>query len=487
MGEKRKRLGQVFTPEWVVDLILDKVDYKGTSILDTYVLEPGCGNGNFLVALIERYITSAREMKYPDSKIIQGLETYIYGIEIDSEAYLQCLDRVNTLAKSYNLTGIKWNIFNADILDATRETLPPFDLVVGNPPYVRIHNLDKKRLSEIKSRFQFCKNGIIDLFLVFFEIGITLLKKEGGKLGFITPNSFIHNSTYTPFRKYLVSHKVVREIINFKEYVIFEDASTYNAITILDTDHKSNEIKYYEYADNKITHIRSINLEAQDLKKWNFTNLEDALFLEEIKNRKHKISDIAVVQYGFATLLDEAYIIKADTLFSFPTEECDVIYPVVKASRYDGGKITDKIIYPYICNNHKWIPISEELFKSTHPNVYAHLYANSVALKNRSCDKRAVTWYEYGRSQGIQTIHNEKLVISPIFKEKMKVFITKKRTMVYSGMFLFIKETSPYSLDEIKKIIEGDDFVRYARLLGKDMRGGYKNINTKAIKEYAFD
>ena len=365
--------------------------------------------------------------------------------------------------------------------------LPQFDYVIGNPPYVRIHNLDKNRLAEIKTRFHFCKNGIIDLFLVFFEIGISLLNKNTGKLGFITPNSFIHNSTYTEFRKYLVEQSLIKEVINFKENSIFDTASTYNAVTVLDKMHESKLIDYYEYVHNEICFINKIDLEKEDIKKWNLTNISNARFLEEIKNRKHRISDFAVVQYGFATLLDKAYLIKGGTLFSVSDNESDIVYPVVKASRYDGGEITNKIIYPYLKTNNAWTPIAEDEFKNTYPETYEYVLRNKEALKKRSCDKSVTYWYEYGRSQGIQTIHNEKLVISPIFKNKIKVFKVDKKTMVYSGMYLFMKEDSKYAIDDIKKIIESDDFLKYAQVLGKDMRGGYKNINTKAIKNFAIN
>ncbi len=487
MNEKKKKLGQVFTPDWIVKLILDRSEYSGNTILDKYILEPGCGSGNFLLQIVERFIETAKQNGLKNNEIKKKIEKYIYGIEVDESVYKECLSRLDDLAKSYDLQNIKWNIQNKDILDIEISELPSFDFVIGNPPYVRIHNLDKNRLAEIKSRFHFCKNGIIDLFQVFFEIGIMSLNKKSGKLGFITPNSFIHNSTYGDFRKYLVDHMLIKDLVNFKENSVFDDASTYNAITILDSKHNSTIIDYYEYISGKLTLINKIDLTSQDLKKWNFTDNKNSEFLDNIKNSKYKISDFAVVQYGFATLLDKAYIIKDDTLFSFSDKEQGILYPVVKASRYDGNKITDKIIYPYFLKDKTWIPIPEEDMKKKYPRTYDHLLSNKDALKKRSCDKSVKFWYEYGRSQGIQTIHNEKLVISPIFKNEIKVFKVRKETMVYSGIYLFVKENSKYNLDDFIKIIKSENFLKYARIVGKDMRGGYKTINTKAIKDYTLE
>lgn len=485
--DKKKILGQVFTPEWVVSLILKKIDYYGEAILGKYVFEPGCGNGNFLVEIVKEYIEAAQAKNYTNKRIKQDIERYIYGVEKDPEAYRACITRLDGLVEKNDLRNIKWNIHNADILDLNLAQLPEFDYVVGNPPYVRIHNLEKERLSEIKSRFDFCKNGIIDLFLVFFEIGIKTLNQKTGRLGFITPNSFIHNSTYVDFRRYLVSHKLIRSLINFKENSIFDEASTYNAITVLDMVHANDSFDYYEYMSGDVVPISKIDLTEQDLKKWNFTNKEDAIFLEGIKQGGKRISDSAVAQYGFATLLDRAYVIKGGTLFSLPDEEQAIAYPVVKASRYDGKKIVDRIIYPYYKSKGVWAPIPEEELRKKYPKTYAHLLGNKEDLKRRSCDKQVRFWYEYGRSQGIQTIHKEKLVINPIFKDEIKVFKVNEKTMVYSGIYLFIKEGSEYALEDFLKILKSDVFLRYARLVGKDMRGGYKNINTRAIKDFPID
>ncbi len=484
MNEKIKNLGQIFTPDWIVNLILDRLEYNGSKILGKYILEPGCGDGNFLFQIVTRYIKSARASNYNKEKIKKDLEKYIYGIEIDDLAYKSCLNRLDKLSRIHSIIGVKWNIKHADILDINFNNLPKFDFVVGNPPCVRIHNLDKRKIKEIKTRFDFCRSGIIDLFLVFFEIGILSLNQSKGRLGFITPNSFIHNSTYVNFRKFLSDRGLIKEVINFKENIVFDSASTYNAVTILDTGRTGKIIDYYEYQVGKINYIDRIDLTKQDLKKWNFASNEDTKFLEKLKQYKNKISDFATVQYGFATLSDGIYTIKDNNIFQCFEGEDQILYPLVKASRYDGREAPWKIIYPYLKKGNKWEPVLESELKNRFPRIFSYLLSKKELLERRSVDKKNRFWYEYGRSQGVQTMHNKKLVISPILKDKVKVFKVDENVMVYSGIYLFIKEGSKYNLDDFIKIIGSNDFLKYARIVGKDMRGGYKNINTKAIKDY---
>ena len=86
-------------------------------------------------------------------------------------------------------------------------------------------------------------------------------------------------------------------------------------------------------------------------------------------------------------------------------------------------------------------------------------------------------------------MHHPKLAISPIFKDKIRVFKASAKTMVYSGMFLFAPRSRGLwqrpALSDYAAILQSERFLRYARLVGKDMRGGYKVINTKAVKEYS--
>lgn len=69
-------------------------------------------------------------------------------------------------------------------------------------------------------------------------MGFKMLRKEG-LLGYITPNSYLHNSSYSLFREYLKKEKLVSKLIDFKANKIFKGFSTYTAITIIN---KNNTI-----------------------------------------------------------------------------------------------------------------------------------------------------------------------------------------------------------------------------------------------------
>jgi adenine-specific DNA-methyltransferase len=193
---KQKSLGQVFTPKWIIDEILDLVGYTNDDILDKYILEPSSGDGAFLLEIVNRYINICLSKKLNEHEIVKRLEKYIYAIEIDEIEYSKSIKNLNQLVEEKILIseGVNWNIYNQNTLDVYKNYALYFDFIVGNPPYIRIHNLDSQTKDILKKDFLFSE-GTIDIYLSFFEMGIKMLKKNG-VLGFITPNSYLHNSSY---------------------------------------------------------------------------------------------------------------------------------------------------------------------------------------------------------------------------------------------------------------------------------------------------
>lgn len=487
---KHKTLGQVYTPEWIVNEILDSVNYKGIKILNKKIIDPACGDGAFLKIIIDRLIDEAIKEKKTIEEIKHILEKNIYGIEIDKGEYFKCLENLNKIVKVKLNTdlNISWRIFNENSLFKYKEYIGFFDFVVGNPPYIRIHNLDKDTRKILKKEFMFSQ-GTIDIYLSFFELGFKLLNKKG-ILGYITPNSYLHNSSYINFRKYLKNNKAVKILVDFKANKIFKNFSTYTAITIINFFENKDYFEYKELVNGKIQKVNEIKYKDLNDKDWSFASKEDMDFIKKLySNTNKKVSDFFDVQYGFATLRDKIFIgdieeEKEDlVLFNKHWIEKKILYKVVKGSTYKGKSSEIKyIIFPYKKVGNRFIPIPEEELKTNYPNTYNYLLKNKEELLKRDIDKGA-SWYEFGRSQGVQTCHNEKIVISTLMKDDIRYYFLDKDTFVYSGIFI-IKKKKEYDWKIIESILSSEEFKRYIRITGKDFSGGYKSITSKQIKNY---
>jgi adenine-specific DNA-methyltransferase len=486
---KHKTLGQVFTPDWIIKEILDLIDYQGEKILNKYILEPSSGDGAFLIEIVKRYIASCRSKNFQNVEIKEGLEKHIYAIELDEFEFNKSIENLDKLVENLGITEkINWSIFNENTLNFYKGYNGFFDFIVGNPPYIRIHNLNNETRELIKKEFKFSE-GTIDIYLSFFEMGFKMLKKDG-LLGFITPNSFLHNSSYQLFRDYLKKEKKLKTLIDFKANKVFKGYSTYTAITIFDLNNQNEFFEYKELENEKIELKNRVNFANLNKLDWSFTDQENEFFLTDLNSDKNSsIKDFFDVQYGFATLRDKIYL---GTIKNYDENivwfndyllEKDLLRKVVKGSKFK-GKINEneRILFPYEFINNKYIIIPEKKLATLYPKTYSYLLENKIELESRDLDKGAL-WYEFGRSQGVQTIHNEKIVLSTLVNGKIDFYKIPKEVLMYSG--LFIIKNKPFSdWKIIEDTLSSDEFYKYIRLTGKDFSGGYKSVTSKQIKEF---
>ena len=488
---KHKTLGQVFTPEWVVNEILDLVNYYEVEILARYILEPACGDGAFLQKIVKRYINEGKRNNLNKEEIVQGLEKYIYGIELDEIEYKKCIDNLNNLVNQLlGVEKIKWNIFNENTLFIFSKYHNLFDYIVGNPPYIRIHNLDSTTRDLIKENFEY-SDGTIDIYLTFFEIAFYMINSNG-KIGYITPNSYLHNSSYNRFRDFLKIKKWIHTLIDFKANKIFKGFSTYTAITILELGTNKDEFCYKELINNKIKTINNINFNELDMRDWSFTNKENEIFLNTLHSDKNTfISELFDVQYGFATLRDKIYIGNIRTCenkndlvyFNEHLIEKSILKTCIKGSRYKGEKNDSiKIIFPYKKVGNRYIVISDNEMIKDYPFCFKYFLSNKEELMSRDIDKNAI-WYEYGRSQGVQSMHAEKIVLSTLINVSIKYYKVSSDVLMYSGIFITKKQ--PFiDWRIIENMLSSDEFYQFIRITGKDFSGGYKSITSKQIKNF---
>lgn len=489
--KKTKSLGQVYTPDWIVRTILDEAAYLGTAIIGKTVLEPACGDGAFLIEIVCRYIEAAKQLGFSAEQIAVDLQTHIYGFEKDDMAHQQCLNRLNDVIKTQlGMANLNWQIEHVDTLQQYANYPQYFDFVFGNPPYIRIHNLDNATRCSIKKKLRF-SSGIIDIYVSFFEMGLHMLKPNG-VLGFITPNSFLHNTSYRDFRLFLQEKGHIKMLCDFKAQKVFEGFATYTAITIIDQTKKRNQFVYKEKNSqfNRIEEKNRIAFADLNQQKWILTNRENSVFLKKLfVDTNIYLHELFDIQYGLCTLRDKIYIAQAgnetaeNIQFNGHWLERGILRKIVKAMRYKGDeKEMEYVLFPYYEKNGRYHAYSETELMQQFPLAYCYLLDNKAELLKRDLEKGAV-WYEFGRSQGIQTLHKPKIAISSIIKQTFSCFRLPEDILVYSGIFLSAK----YREDDLllaEKILHSEDFFRYLCLTGKNLSGGYHAISSKQIQNY---
>lgn len=486
-----KQLGQVFTPEDVVVKMLDTVGYTGEAVLHSTIMEPSFGQGVFLKEIVRRIISEGRKANLSLGDIATSIERNVHGIELDIELYAATLTELNALIEQEGLPDVTWNLIQGDAFLHTQEFKASMDFVVGNPPYVRIHNIPKEQREAVK-KFIFAV-GTTDLYVVFFELGLSMLA-ENGRLTFVTPNAFMKNTSQKKFREHLINDRLLMEVTDYRSSRVFGNTGTYAAVTYLIRDNEDTAFWYS--VDGRPEERRKVPfLSVSPVIPWHFDDASGVLEKQALMSAS--LEDVSSIQYGVMTMRNKVYIDDkvqelGDGLVQFNghTVESGILRPVVKGTTYNGAPIVSRIIFPYVIGDSgKYVPMREEFFAQNYPLAYAYLSSHRADLDNRDMDKGAVTWFQYGRSQGLVTVDRPKLVFKQILHpdKELKAVVVPAGTVVYAGFGIMDENDDINKLEELAAVIEDKAFIDYLKIVGKDMSGGFIAVNPKMTKAYRFD
>lgn len=460
---EEKLKGRIYTPKYIVSTILDMSGYYENNIMQKHVIDNSCGDGAFLMEIVDRYCKQALHLGINKETISNELGEFIHGIEIDEGERLKCIKNMNKVASKYGINDVVWDVRCANTL-TVHDFDKKMDFVVGNPPYIRVHNLGDS-LGNIK-KYTFAQNGMTDLYIVFYEIGLRMLKNSG-VLGYITPSSFFNSIAGSFMRKQFVEHNYLEKIVDLKHFQAF-NATTYTTIVILKKHKANREVEYYEFDEKNLIPYYVETLDPNNYYITNNFYFSKKSNLNLLKKVLHNLGHCDIlVKNGYATLCDSVFINE----FNF---ESKYIIPVIKASK----GIMKKIIFPYD-NNGKMLSETE---LRNEKELYAYLSKNRDELLKRSSEKKD-QWYAFGRSQAIKDTFKDKIVINSLLKsiEDIKLTNAPGGTGVYSGLYLISRTIS---VEKIRQTILNQEFVDYITLLGKYKSGGYYTFSSKDLKAY---
>jgi hypothetical protein len=220
------------------------------------IVDPACGSGVFLIMAfdfmkaelarvndkIAELVGRAHmdDLLDPDSEI---LTNNLFGVDVNAESVeiTKLSLWIKTARRGKVLDSLSSNIRVGDSLieDSsfayldhafTWETAFPqvfaeggFDVVLGNPPYVRMEFL-KEMKPYLEKRYAVVSDRA-DLYCYFYERGLRLLK-PGGRLGYISSSTFLRNGSGKPLRDYLIKEATIEKVVDFGDLQIFEGVAT---------------------------------------------------------------------------------------------------------------------------------------------------------------------------------------------------------------------------------------------------------------------
>ncbi len=319
------------------------------------IVDPACGSGVFLImafdflkaelarvndkiAELEGKDQHIQDLLDPDSEI---LTNNLFGVDVNVESVeiAKLSLWIKTARRGKVLDSLDGNLRVGDSLieDSnfayldhafTWETAFPsvfaeggFDVVLGNPPYVRMEFL-KTLKPYLEKRYEVVSDRA-DLYCYFYERGLRLLK-PGGRLGFISSNTFFKTGSGKPLRGYLLREATLEGVVDFGDLQIFEGVTTYPAILTMKRGAapKGHELRFW-----KVDALPEANFQATWGKaaepypqaalgagSWELENPALRALRDKIKTGRKTLKDVyGSPLYGIKTGLNGAFVIDTTT------------------------------------------------------------------------------------------------------------------------------------------------------------------------------
>lgn len=348
--------GVVLTKPHVVDLILDLAGYQASNdLMSVRLLEPSCGHGAFLVPAVRRLFQTFR---HSDGRL-SDLRKAITAFDVDPGHVVRTKQALIKEICSFGYREREaaslvdgW-VYEGDFLLA--DLSPDFDVVVGNPPYIRIEQIAPELQSEYRNRYSSLFDRA-DLYVAFIERSLSLLSKKGA-LSFICADRWILNRYGAPLREKISKCFRVETYIDLHAASPFDsDVIAYPSIFVLrpgktedvhvftlktaapaECEAVSSTLGGKKTAGKEVSYAR-YNAWFSGTDPWTLSSPEQLSILRDLESRFEPIEadGKTQVRIGVATGNDRLYIVPNDT----PIEESRLL-PLVMRSDLNKGKIKD--------------------------------------------------------------------------------------------------------------------------------------------------
>ena len=457
------------------------------------IIDPACGSGAFLIEAFDYLMKISEYIKEQIASFnISGsyslteditksiLLNNIYGVDLSAESVeitklalwlktadpsrpLENLDENikhgNSVVDDKQIDenfAFNWNEEFSEIFENGG-----FDIVIGNPPYVR-----QESIKEIKPHLQ--KNyavytGVADLYCYFYELGYKLLKKDSGYLGFITSNKWFRAKYGQNLRQFLLENTEILEIIDYNGIKIFDGATV-----------DSNIIVFKAKKDSENINEMSIKIGDSDYFKLKQNSLSNEMFVfshnEEEISIKEKIEKIGKplkeweisINRGILTGLNDAFIINKeirDMLINADFKNSEVIKPLLRGR--DIKKYDINFAELYLINIHNGTKNTEAININDYPKIKEWLDTFEPKLSKRS--DKGKTPYNLRNCAYLDNFEKEKILYNPV-SGKYIFSYTKETYFFNNSLYMIIGNNLKYLLGILNSNIANILMLLYTNL-----------------------
>ncbi len=506
---------------------IEKINQYKEWLLQLTICDPACGSGAFLNQALDFLIKEHKYLDELQAKLLGEalvfsdieksiLENNLYGVDINEEsveiAKLSLWLRTaqpnrklndlnnnikcgNSLIDDPDVAGDKafnWNNEFPDIFSKGG-----FDVVIGNPPYVRAESFlnIKEHLSKMYNVF----NGNADLYSFFYEKSI-MISKQSGLISLITPNKWIQSNYGNELRVFISRFKIL-EIIDFGELPIFEDASTFPIIISIQKKKEINSFNFREITTlrdafnvNERKNLIQINQKLLDNTNWILKGEQILNIIKKLEKTNSRLGEVFGNKFlaGIKTGANNLFIYTLDQVNEITKgneNEKKLFKPILFGQDFDKYIITQTnikyLFFPYTYVNETNCLIDLTLY----PITYNFLKSNESEFAKRAIIKEGIikgthVWYELQQINKNFDYAKPKIIYPDIAKENR--FIYDNNGLIPDMTCFFIpsmeKEYLPILNSSFFKFLASN----YCPILGTIKTGGRIRYKSTYLSKIPF-
>ena len=495
----RERNGVVYTKRWVVDLMLDLAGYTPDRDLHRLVVvEPSAGDGSFVIAIVERLIASCERTGRNIEEATSSLAAY----ELDPRSARDCqtavvalLEKNGTSAHFSAMLAQQWIKVGDYLLD--RDDVPQADIVVGNPPYIRLEDVASEKAVQYRRRYG-TMVGRADLYVAFFEAALNQLKPDGVST-FICADRWMLNQYGAQLRRMITSRFAVDAVIELHKADAFHsEVSAYPAITVIRAGTQREAVVARAGATVSVLGsqgIRSVLNKASDsagvavshggvkatrVSKW-FTdaepwpcyNPERLALLKRLEAEFYPLDSTGTGTrsgIGIASGADRIYLTKDPNLI-----EPDRLLPIALAKDISSGHLEwsgNFLINPWERNG--------LVSLDKYPFMQRYLAAHEDELRGRHVGKKNPRgWYRTIDRVEAGLLGKTKLYIADI-KDRLNPVLDRGET--YPHHNLYFVQSVGWDHEVLGGLLLSDVAQFFIECYGVRMRGGYLRFQAQYLR-----
>lgn len=506
-----------------IEALDTRLDVYRDWLLSLTICDPACGSGAFLNQALDFLINEHRYVSELESKLLGQsivfkdigdhiLERNIFGVDINEESVeiARLSLWLRTASKGRKLNDLSGNIkcgnsliddpavAGAKAFDWKKEfpqvfAKGGFDVVVGNPPYVRVQNLVSTEVDFYFDTYQ-APSGKLDISILFFELALRITSE--GLCSFISSSQWMQTDYGQNIRKILSGDRII-EVVDFGSLPVFDDASTYPAIFLF-SNAKSTQARFKRITEKVQLDNESIRLvEPKEMamsdlssSSWSISDFDLDAHIVSKKVAHKTLKSIAPAFIGTLTGMDKAFVVTNEQVRQHGLEE-ELLLPYAyrgeEVERFALVEPEARIIYPYregVDGKSELLP--ESLLISEYPKIHAYLLNFRSELEQRLDSRKlyakGADWYRFLRQGTYDYINPPKLIFKGI---AYRAHVGKlNRHTAFNGAncpAVIPAKDCPVSIDYLLAVLNSSLIGFYLNQVCPKKLGGYFRYNAKNI------